>query len=667
MTTLQEAFTIGLAGQPNTGKSSIFNALTGMGQYVSNWPGKTCEQRTGVCQQDGTLLYIVDLPGSYSLSANSMEERIARDFVIRCRPDVVIVVVDAVALERNLYLVAELLCQPVPLVVGLNRIDLAEQQGIHIEPHVLQAALGLPVVPMVASRGEGMQALMEAAVQVVRQPEGQTPNRPEIRQDHQIVLQTIGKLIAGRVPATYPENWVAFKLLEGDTEITQMMRQQMGEAWESVQAILMQHDDAFLAVASGRYEWIGRMVRAAVVQPKAGLLTLTDRIDHVATHPIWGMLLLVGTLGTLFWLTYAVGAPLQAWLETNVVAAGSQWARAMLSGLPSWITGLIADGIIAGVGTVLTLLPILAIFFSVLGLLEDAGYMARAAFVMDRFMHLMGLHGKSFLPIFLGFGCNVPGVMGARVIESPKARLITILVTPIVPCTARMAVVAFLAPIFFGAGAIWVSWGLVVMSLVVLTVVGVVLHEKFLGGEHNEFIMELPLYQAPNLRIVGQGVWQRCLDFLKTAGGIILVVSVILWALSHFPNGNIENSFLAFFGRLLAPLGQWMGLEWQMMVALLTSFVRKENTIPTLAVLYSANGETAGLAHTLNAHLAPAAALAFLAVQVLFIPCVATLATIRQETGSWRWTLLSSAMLLGISLGVGIIIYQTARLLGWGV
>lgn len=252
-------------------------------------------------------------------------------------------------------------------------------------------------------------------------------------------------------------------------------------------------------------------------------------------------------------------------------------------------------------------------------------------------------------------------------IESPKARLITILVTPIVPCTARMAVVAFLAPIFFGERAIWVSWGLVVMSLIVLTVVGIVLHEKFLGGEHNAFIMELPLYQKPNLRIVEEGVWQRCADFLKTAGSIILVVSVILWALSHFPSGNIETSFLAFFGRLLAPVGSWMGLEWQMMVALLTSFVRKENTIPTLAVLYGANGEAAGLAQTLNAHLAPAAALAFLAVQVLFIPCVATLASIRQETGSWRWTVSSSAILLGISLGVGIFIYQTARLLGWGV
>jgi ferrous iron transport protein B len=667
MTIVQEAFTIALAGQPNTGKSSVFNALTGMDQYVSNWPGKTCEQKTGVYYHDETMLYIVDLPGAYSLSANSLEERITRDFVIKCRPDVILVILDAVALERNLYLVAELLSQPVPLVLGLNRIDLAAQQGIHIETHVLEAALGLPVIPLVAQRGEGMQALIAAAAQVAHDPQAQRPSRPEIRQDHQAVLQAIQGLVAAYLPEQYPLEWATLKLLEGDEEITQVMRQQMDSDWEKVQAILMQHDDAFLAVASGRYEWIGRMMRAAVTQPRAGQLTRTDRIDRLATHPVWGLLLLVCILGTIFWLTYSIGAPLQAWMEEHIVAASADLARSALQGMPEWLASLVADGIITGVGTVLTLLPILAIFFSTLGLLEDAGYMARAAFVMDRFMHLMGLHGKSFLPIFLGFGCNVPGVMGARIIEAPKARLITILITPIVPCTARMAVVAFLAPIFFSAYAVWVSWGLVALSLVVLTLVGIVLHEKFLGGEHNEFIMELPLYQAPNVRIIGQGVWQRSVDFLKTAGSIILIVSVILWALSTFPSGEIETSYLAFFGRLLAPLGSWMGLEWEMMVALLTSFVRKENTIPTLAVLYGANGETAGLAQTLHAHLAPAAALAFLAVQVLFIPCVATLATIRQETKSWRWTLLSSAMLLGISLSIGIIIYQLARLAGWGI
>ena len=661
----EKAITVGLLGQPNVGKSSVFNELTGLGQYVSNWPGKTCEQKTGVFHHAEGTIYIVDLPGVYSLTASSVEEQITRDFIISCRPEVVAVVVDAVSLERNLYLVAELLALPVPLVLGLNRIDVARQQGFQIEPHVLEAALGIPVVPMVASRGEGVDILIEAAWKIAQEALPQKPSRPEIRADHLGVLQQIEQLIAAHVPETYPVNWVALKLLEGDAQMTTIMQERMAENWDSVHDVLVKHDDAFLAVASGRYEWIARMIRAAVVRPKPGLVTVTDRLDRIFTHPLWGMLLLVCVLGLLFWLTYAIGAPLQAWLELNLVQGTASWLRESLVNAPSWLSGLLADGVVSGVGTVLTLLPILAIFFTFLGLLEDVGYMARAAYVMDRFMHLMGLHGKSFLPIFLGFGCNVPAVMGARVIESPKARLITILTAPIVPCTARMTVVAFLAPIIFASHAMWVSWGLILLSLLVMTLVGILLHELFLGGEHTAFIMELPLYQMPNLRIVGAGVWQRLADFLKTAGSIILVVSIGLWFLSTYPGGRIEGSYLAFFGQLFAPAGALMGLEWPMMVALLTSFVRKENTIPTLAILYGHTAADASLAQTLNQVLTPASGLAFLAVQVLFIPCVATVATIRQETRSWRWTTFSILLLLVISFGVGIGIYQVMHLLGW--
>jgi len=662
---MTHVFTIALAGQPNVGKSTVFNLLTGEHQHVGNWPGKTCEQRIGFYHHNGLTVRIVDLPGAYSLSANSEDERIARDFIIRDEPDVIVVIVNAAALERDLYLLAELLILPRPVVVGLNMLDVARQSGALIEPHVLAAALGLPVVPMVASRGEGLPALMAEAIRLAQNAQPQTPNRPEIRRDHQKVLDDIQNLIAAYVPPPYPPDWTALKLLEGDAEITALLRQQMGPAWSSVETILRQHDDAFLAVVSGRYEWIARMVRAAVVQPQAGQLTLTDRLDRLATHPIGGLLFLLGALAVLFWLTYAIGAPLQAWLETHLVQAAARLARQALSGSPTWLAGMVADGVISGAGTVLTLLPILVIFFAGLGLLEDLGYMARAAYVMDRFMHLMGLHGKSFLPLFLGFGCNVPAVMGARIIESPKARLITILVSPIVPCTARLSVVAFLAPLFFGAHAMWVSWGLIGLNLLALALVGIVLHELFLGGEHTPFIMELPLYHKPNLGVIARILWQRLADFLVTAGSIILVVSIILWALSNFPNGNIETSYLAGFGRLLTPIGRLMGLDWQMMVAMLTSFVRKENTISTLAVLYS--GQEGGLNAALTARLTPAAGLAFLAVQMLFIPCVATVAAIQHETRSWRWTLTSILLLLLLSFAAGIGIYQGVRLFGWGV
>jgi ferrous iron transport protein B len=350
-----------------------------------------------------------------------------------------------------------------------------------------------------------------------------------------------------------------------------------------------------------------------------------------------------------------------------VVQGGAELVRQTLSGAPPWIVGLLADGVIGGAGTVITFLPILIIFFAILGLLEDVGYMARAAYVMDRFMHAMGLHGKSFLPLFLGFGCNVPAVAGARIIDSPRARLLTIQLAPLVPCTARMAVVAFLTPAFFGRGAALVAWGLVLLNLIILALVGTVANRLAFKGTHAAFIMELPLYHIPNRRTIGMFVWQNTTAFLRKAGSIILVVSVIVWALSAFPGPGLENSVIGQMGQLLEPVGQLMGLDWQPMVALVTSFVAKENAIATLGVLYGEGEEATGLGETMAASIPPASALAFLAVTMLFIPCAATLATIKQETKGWRWAVFNVGLLLAISFGVGILIYQSAALIGWGV
>jgi ferrous iron transport protein B len=655
---------VALAGQPNVGKSVIFNLLTGGAQHVANWPGKTTEQASGVYRRDGLAVEVVDLPGTYSLTANSPDECLARDYLLREKPHVVAVIVDAAALERNLYLVAELLALPVPLVLGLNRIDLAEQQGIHVEPHVLQAAIGLRVVPMVANRGEGLHELMAAAEEVARGDVGVTPNRPQIRADHREVLERLTGLIGGCVPAPYPADWVALKLLEGDEEISGMMRSCLYGDWEAVHAILREHEDAVLAVASGRYEWIGRMVRAAITRPRLGQITLTDRLDRLATHPLWGMLILTVLLGVSFWITYAAGDPAQEWLDLHVVQAGAVWLHTVLAPAPVWVGGMLADGVMAGMGTLLTFLPVLVIFFGVLGLLEDVGYIARAAYLTDRFMHVMGLHGRSFLPLFLGFGCNVPAVMAARTIDSPRARLLTILLAPLIPCPARMTVIAVLAPVFFGRYAPLVAFGLLGLSMIVLAVVGIGLHELLLGGEHLAFVMEMPLYHAPDWRAILRSMWLRIVDFLQVAGSTILIVSVLLWALSYLPAGNIETSYLAQVGRLFEPIGRLMGWGWQMMVALLTSFVRKENVIATLGVLYGSGRAGAGLPQTLQAALTPASSLSFLVVQMLFIPCVATLATIRRETHSWRWTLGSVALLLVISFGTGILTYHAARWLG---
>ncbi|HDN79914.1 MAG TPA: ferrous iron transport protein B [Chloroflexi bacterium] len=654
---------VALAGQPNVGKSTVFNLLTGLSQHVGNWPGKTIEKKTGYCKYNGYLLHIIDLPGTYSLTANSLEERIARNYIIKERPDVVVALVDAAILERSLYLLTELLLLQVPVVLGLNMVDVAEQRGYQIEPEVLQAALGIPVVPMVATRNQGIKELLEAIIAVVEGRFPYNPRRPEVRKDHRDVLVQLLEIIKDEIPEPYPGEWVALKLLEGDAEITKMVRERLDDhRWEEVHSLLKAHEDAILDVAGGRYEWIGRMMRAAVVKPRLGQIGLTERLDRVAAHPVWGLLVMAFILGGVFWLTYTIGSPLQEWLESYVVQTLADFVSGYLEayGAPGWVQRAVVEGIIGGAGTVLTFLPILFIFFAALGFLEDVGYMARMAYVMDRFMHFIGLHGKSFLPLFLGFGCNVPGIMGARIIEDEKARLLTILLAPLVPCTARMAVLAFLAPVFFGPRAVMVSWGLVLLNLLVLAVLGKLLNLVLFHGEHMAFIMELPLYHIPNLRTIGITVWRRSLAFIKKAGTIILAVSVLVWVLASFPGGDVSHSVLAWVGQKLEPIGRFMGLDAYMMVALLTSFIAKENAVATLGVIYRAEEET--LATVLQRMVPVEAGLAFMVMEMLFIPCVATMATIHQETGSWRWTAFSVGLLLVVSFLAGVIVYQCLSL-----
>jgi ferrous iron transport protein B len=658
---------IGLAGQPNVGKSTIFNLLTGLSQHVGNWPGKTVERKEGTLSRNGRRLRIIDLPGTYSLTSNSTEERIARDFILREHPDVVVMVADASALERNLYLLAELLALPVQVVLGLNMMDVAEAQGIHIEPHVLEAALGLPVIPLVATRNRGVSELIAAAEDLALKHVAFQPARPEIAESHREVLARVRALLDDLVPEPYERDWVALKLLEGDKEITDKTRAWLAEtAWRPIEALLGEHEDAVLDIAGGRFDWIARMVRAAVRHPRLGQISLTDRLDKFAVHPFWGLLLLLGAFGLVFWLTFTVAAPIQGWLDIAVVGGLQAWLAEALAGAPPWMVGLLVDGVLGGAGIVVTFLPILFVFFTALGFLEDSGYLARVAYLMDPFMHLMGLHGKSFLPLFLGFGCNVPAVMGTRVIESRSGRLLTILLAPLVPCSARLAVLAFLTPAFFGRVAPLVSLSLVALNIFVLAAVGAALNRTLFRGQHIAFIMELPLYHLPNLRTIGIFVWHNIWSFLRKAGSIILLASALVWALSSFPGPGIEQSWLAGFGRSLAPLGQFLGMDWRMLVALLSSFIAKENAIATLSILYGVGEERAGLAETMATHVAPATALSFLTVTMLFIPCIATVAVIHQETRSWRWTLFSVALLLSIALAAGVLVYHGTHWFGIG-
>lgn len=663
---MAEAFLAALAGQPNVGKTTVFNLLTGLNQHVGNWPGKTIEKKAGEYHHNGTHFRIVDLPGTYSLTANSPEEVIARDFIIKEQPDVVIAIIGAEAPERNLYLIAELLPLPCRLVIGINMMDIAEREGLQIETDVLQSAIGVPVIPLVATRNRGVRELMDAVISVANGSLPYAPRIPQIRQDHRAVLDELASIIEPAVPAPYPVLWTALKLLEGDREMTRLVRERLpDEGWKRAHAILLAHEDAIVAIASGRYDWIGRMTRAALVRPHTGRVTLTDRIDRIATHPIWGLGVLFLMLAVIFGLTYSIGVPLQNVLDRFLVAPLADWLSTTLANSPAWLTGLLINGVLAGAGTVITFFPILVTFFASMGLLEDLGYMARAAYVTDRFMHRMGLHGRSFLPLFLGFGCNVPAVVGTRIIDAPRARLLTILLSPLVPCTGRMVVIALLAPVFFPGKSTLVSAGLILTSLIVLALVGMLIHRLFFRGEHLAFIMELPLYHFPHWRTIALLVWQRTVEFVTKAGTIILLMSVVLWALSSYPGDALEESALAVFGRWLEPLGRLMGLDWQMMLALLSSFFAKENAIATLGILYGGPGSPSGLAESLIGSVGPAAGLSFMVIQMLFVPCAATVAAIRQETRSWRWTAFSVALLATLSLIGGTAVYQGAVLFGW--
>jgi ferrous iron transport protein B len=488
------------------------------------------------------------------------------------------------------------------------------------------------------------------------------PRFPDVSQDHKHIYVRLLDLVRNHVPPRYTDRWIATKLMEGDPEVSSFLQGLLPEkAWTEVQSLLGEHEDALRAVVGGRYDWIEMVTRLAVSRFKRGQVLVTDRIDHVLTQPLVGIPVLLGILALVFLLTYKVGFPIQKELEwlmglfARLVESAMTWA-------PHWLIELAVNGVIGGAGSVVTFFPILLIFFVCLTFLEDVGYMARAAFVMDRFMHIVGLHGKSFLPLCLGFGCNVPSVLGARIIESRKARLLTIFLSPFVPCTARLAVLAFVCAAVFGSRASLVSWMLVAANIFILGLSGMIISRVFMKNEPMPFIMELPLYHKPDPRTISIVVWNRTVSFVKRAGTVILLASVVVWLLSNIPGGRVDSSVLASLGRLVEPIGRPMGLSWREMVALISSLVAKENSIATLSVLYGVGRE--GLREVLPRVMGQASALAFLTVLMLFVPCAATVAAMKQEMGNWRWFLSAFAFMVGVSYLAGAVVYHLALSLG---
>ncbi len=655
-------FIVALAGQPNVGKSTVFNLLTGLSQHVGNWPGKTVEQKTGTVRYNGLTIQLVDLPGTYSLTANSVEEQIARDYLVTEKPDVVVALLNAASLDRHLYLISELMELTPRLIVALNMVDVAKQEGINIDVKALESALNMTVIPMVASKNRGVKELVEAIAQkctetVDTQAAGHVELGSEISND----IAHIEGLLIDEDTSPYPRHWAAMKILEGDSQINKLLRNRLPpERQAQLDSFLSDKESAAITLAGLRFDWVKKMLSSAQEKPGAGRVSLTERFDHVATHPYWGLGVLAGVMAVIFGVVYGLGIPLQNLLQVSVIERAQNLVSYHAQFMPDWLRSFLVNGLLGGVGLVLTFIPILVLFFMAWGFLEDVGYTARVAFVTDRFMHLLGLHGKSCLPLFLGFGCNIPAVLGTRIIESKRARLLTLLLAPLIPCTARMAVIGVIAAAIFGGRAIPVTVGLIIFSLLVLIIAGLLMNRFVFKGEKAVLMMELPLYHKPNPQTIGIGSWQRTKSFIKRAGTVIMAMCIFVWALSYFPSGNITSSILAYIGKGLEPVGRLMGLNWQLMVALLTSFVAKENSIATMGIILGT--EKAGLSQALRGMLTPAAAIAFLVAQVLFVPCVGTMSAIRHETGGWRWVAFSIGLQLILSFSLAIVVFQIARL-----
>ena len=658
---IDQELSVALIGQPNVGKSTIFNILTGLSQHVGNWPGKTVEKKEGEHRADNVLIRIVDLPGTYSLTAFSEEERVARDFIIQEKPDLVVLVLNAAALERSLYLLSEVLLLNRPVIAAINMLDVASDQGIQINTKTLQDELGIPVVPMVAKKNSGIKDLVDQIAAFASGGLKIQPRQPEVSEDHLSIYQQILQTIRPLVPEPYTAEWTAVKIMEGDPEASSLVEKHAEENdWKMIQDLLSKHEDALHAVVNGRYDWIEKITRASMSRFKMGQVVLTDRIDHVLTRPIFGIPILLAVMAFVFFLTYRVGVPLQNWMNDGI-GQFVGYLEPSMAGAPLWLQGLLLNGVIGGAGSVITFLPILLIFFAIMAFLEDVGYMARAAFVMDRIMHLVGLHGKSFIPMCLGFGCNVPAVLGARIIETRKARMITLLLIPFVPCTSRLAVLTLVSAAIFGDNAVYVSWSILALNIAILGLAGAFVN-KTLWKQDAPFIMELPIYHRPDARTILMVIWARIIAFVRKAGTIILGVSIAVWILSYFPTGQVEESWLAALGRIIQPVGIPLGLDWKMITALLTGLVAKENVVATLGVLYSVGKD--GLVAVLPTAMSHASAAAFLVVMMLFVPCAATVAVLRKEMNSNSWFYSTIVMTLIVSYLGGMAAYQLVKWLG---
>ena len=676
----QRQWKVALVGNPNCGKTTLFNALTGSNQYVGNWPGVTVEKKEGEARLGDLSFTVVDLPGIYSLSPYSMEELVARKFIINEQPDAIIDIVDATNLERNLYLTMQLLELERPVVLAVNFMDEVEKKGDVIDCDRLAANLGVPVVPISARDGVNIDKLVQEAHRQMHT--GLTVEPDDLYDDFtHAIHHRIGDIIHDRAYAKgIPAHWAAIKLLAGDDEVAGDL--ELDEATlRHIDEIAREYEaasplgDRETLLADSRYRFVERVVRSSVRRrARGGERTVTERIDAVATHKYWAIPLFLTMMLTVFLITFSGPGKWFsdgiAWLVEDMLCPGvAGWLDALHA--PGWLSGVLVDGLISGVGGVLTFLPMIALLFLFLSMLEDSGYMARAAFVMDRTLRHFGLSGKAFIPMLMGFGCTVPAVMGARTMENEKDRRMTILLVPFMSCGARLPIYGLMTSAFFPEHAGLVVFALYVLGPVIAIASGLILKRSVFQGDPAPFLLELPPYRMPTLHNIWLHVWERVRDFLTRAGTIIAAMSVVVWFLQNFGTDlrmveDTANSILAMVGGWIAPVFAPMGFGvWQAAVALLTGLIAKEAVVSSMSLFYGFSlTDYAAAGVVMSATFSPAAALAFLVFCALYTPCVAAIATIRREMNSLSWTALALIWQLGVAWLISFAAYQlAARLL----
>ena len=666
---------VGLAGNPNVGKTTVFNQLTGMRQHVGNWPGKTVERAEGSFKHGDYEYDVVDLPGNYALSAHSMEEIVSRDFIVDDDSDVIINVVDAANLERNLYLTVQMMELGANLVMALNMNDFAKKKDHIIDIKLMSELLGFPVVEINAKTGDGFDELLNTVEKQAANPidsSAKLAYGDELR-EHLGELQALVEKDNNLLDV--PSVWTAIKLLERDSiVIDKVQKSSQSSAIMSETDKVAGHlqgifnEGAEEVIANARYAFIGGLMTEAVKRPAVEKETTTDKIDKIVTNRILAIPIFIVIMWAMFQFTYTIGAPFQDMIDEAFGMLG-EWVAGFIAN--EYLASFICDGIIGGVGGVLTFLPIIILMFLFLSILEDCGYLARAAFTLDKIMHkLVGLHGKAFIPMILGFGCGVPAIMATRTMENEGDRMLAMMLVPFMSCTARLPIYAIFVAAFFAENEGTVLLSIYLLGIVVALIVAAILKRTMFKGLSTPFVMELPTYKVPSVKGILLHTWEKVKGFLRKAGTIILACSIVLWALSIFPLGveyGSADSVLGMIGNVIAPIFAPLGFGfWQAAVAIIAGLAAKEVVVATFGTLAGMEEDDEdGITSLVQSTFTPLSAFSFMAFTLLYTPCFAAIGAIKQETNSYKWALTMCAITLVTAYIVSFLIFNIGSLAGF--